>query len=216
MSSLGGEIGDGWDGHISFSPLFVSDCFYMVVYIFIQGEKRKIFPLGRGVHLINHWGKQTDHLLSKSLQTSQWLQVLYDSMTFKQRSPNAHHWATGVLKEGEKGKGGKRQKKNREGSEAMAAGPSATSPPTPGHQPWQPWTSTYYQKEPREKAPTFTWSTWHVSPHLTERFCSAFFSPIRNSCLNLAYAVWMSCRDTKLLERSSVLTSSLGGLWMIL
>lgn len=54
MSSLGGEVGDGWDGHISFSPLFVSDCFCMVVYIFIQGEKRKIFPLGRGVHLINH------------------------------------------------------------------------------------------------------------------------------------------------------------------
>lgn len=31
---------------------------------------------------------------------------------------------------------------------------------------------------------------------------------MRNSCLNLEYAVWISCRDRKLLDRSSVLTIS--------
>lgn len=41
--------------------------------------------------------------------------------------------------------------------------------------------------------------TEHVRQHL---------SPIRNSCLNFEYAVWMSGRDRKLLDRSSVLTIS--------
>lgn len=48
MGSLGREVGGGWDGHISFSTLFISDCFYMVVYIFIQGEKKENISTWKG------------------------------------------------------------------------------------------------------------------------------------------------------------------------
>lgn len=138
--------------------------------------------------------------------------------TFKGRSPSVHIWATGVLRTERRGGVGLCSWP-REGAVGQKPGEKwgvdVAMPWALGHQPALPLhdINPHSHKslvptkprekvptKPREKAPTFTWSMWS--------FYSAFFSPIRKSCLNLEYAVWMSCSDKKLLDRSSVLTIS--------
>lgn len=186
--------GGGWDGisHFLLCTFLISSIFYIV-------EKHLCSIRRKGC-------EQTGRLLYGSLRAASEYRHGTVPQLSKGEAPRSH-WTPGVWgrerrgvflpRQGREGQkpGGKRRR-----TVAVAASPLATSPSIPRLQPSWPQASA----EPREKAPTFTWSTWHV----TESFCSAFFSPIRKSCLNLEYAVWTSCRDRKLLDRSSVLTVS--------